>query len=239
MVSFRGLTSQSIPGACWGGNTNSQQFTQTGTPGLDFFSNFYPFGDQPLDAGSSLHLAGAGSSQTMMQLAPGAYYGTFFNTTNPLNSFLQPGNYTFDNGGGGGDVPGFSASVKVNPTITFAGTNAINTVDRSKDLTIQLTGGGTDDRVLAIVYAGQYNFASGGLPVVGIAACVQLAANKQITIPAAYLSALPATGSSPTSGQGLILLYSEQLPARTQPSNGLDAVYMMTLGYAAQPVQVF
>ena len=123
-------------------------------------------------------------------------------------------------------------------TITLAGTSAINAVDRTKDLLIPWTGGGTDDRVLAIVYAGTNSFTSTGQPVAGIAACVQLAANKQITIPAAYLSLLPATGSGPLTGQGVILLYSEQLPSRSQPSNGLDALYMMTLGYTAQPVQV-
>ena len=239
ITSYRGLINQSVPGACWGGNTNGQVYNQVGTPGLSFFADFYPFGNTPLDAGSNVHLSGSGNSQTMMPAGPGAYYGTFFNLQNPLSSYLQPGSYTFDDGSGGGGVPAFTATVNVNPPITFSGTSAITAIDRTKDLTINYTGGGTDDRVLAIIYAGTNSFNTDGSPVAGIAACTQLASNKQVTIPSAYLATLPATGSNPLQGQGLILLYSEQLPARSQPSSGgLDAVYMMTLGYTAQLVQV-
>ena len=237
---FHSVENQQLPGTCYAGSTNGQQqFAQIGSmPGLDFFAEFYPFGNTTLDAGALLNVtpgAGVGgSAQTLTQQAPGVYFGLLFNQKNPLTSFLQPGAYTLDNGNGGSDVPGFQATFNINPVIAWTNAASLTAIDRSKDLQITWQGGAIDDRVLVMVYSAAVD-ASFNV-VAGIAACSQLASVGQLTIPASYLSLLPAANAA--AGGGFIAFYSESVPSRFQPSAGVDAGYIVALGYSTAAVQV-
>ena len=135
---------------------------------------------------------------------------------------------------GGADVPGFQASFNINPVIAWSNGAGLTAIDRSKDLQITWQGGAVDDRVLVMVYSASLDSSSNY--AAGIAACSQLASLGKLTIPASYLSLLPA--SNMMAGGGFLAFYSESLPARFQPSAGLDAGYIMTLGYSAAAVQV-
>jgi hypothetical protein len=231
---YRGSLSQAIPGACYAVTTDQNQVVQVGgMPGLDFFDDFYPFGDVSLDAGPVLNLNGPGGAQTMQSVAPGLYSNIFFNFTNPLASYLAPGNYTLDNGGGGADVSGFRAELRIDPALTFANVGATGSVRRSEDLTVNWTGGGQNDRVMVVAMSGRV---SGQEVRFGIATCYEQASKGKLTFPASYLSQLPAANNTDGSSVAMLLLYSTSLSQRFQPSSGLDAGYVLGLTYSAKPV---
>ena len=230
---YRGRTSQAVPGACSIVTTDGFQSSSLGgMPGLDFFDDFYPFGDTSLDAGPMLNLTGPSGTQQMQSVAPGLYSNVFFNFTNPLQSYLAPGNYTLDNGGGGAQVAGFRAELRIDPPVAF--TNVPNSIPRSQDLVVNWTGGGANDRVLIVGMSGKLG--SGPLDVVfGITSCYEQASKGKLTIPSSMLSQMPAAGNDGTS-MALLFMYNTSMSQRFQPSSGLDAGYVMSLTYSGKPV---
>ena len=231
MRSFRSNWAQTIPGACYAASTDSQgNFSGQGQPGADFFDDFYPFGETPLDAGPAIDVSGPGGPQQMQLVDKGFYTGLFFNPFNPTVSYFAPGDYTLS--GSGGEVGSFSADVKIGEPVTWQQLNPMQEISRGEDLKLSFTGGSPGDRV----WVAAYSLEMDGLNFVraGIVSCYQLAEKGSITLPASMLAHLPAN-SQP--GTGLIFLYSMAAPKRFQPSgSGLDAGYVLSLSYSGAPV---
>lgn len=224
---FRSNWSQTIPGACYAANTDGDSNSfGAGMPGADFFDDFYPFGETPLDAGPMIDVRGPGGPQQMQKAADGIYTGFFFNMTNPTVSYFAPGDYTLSGNGPG--TGSFSAPVKIGAPVTFTGVPAMATVNRGQDYEIRWTGGAPGDRVWVAGYSVELNgftFARAGM-----VSCYALAQNGKLTIPSSALQFLPAS-SQP--GMGFLMLYSAAAPQRFQPTGGLDAGYVLSLSYSA------
>ena len=226
---FRSNWSQNIPGACYAANTDSEFSFGAGMPGADFFDDFYPFGETPLDAGPQIDVRGPGGPQQMQKVDAGYYSGLFLNFTNPTVSYFSPGDYTLSGNGPG--TGSFSANVKIGTPVTFTGVPAQANINRGQDYKINWTGGAPGDRVWIVGYSVETN----GFTFVraGLVSCYALAQNGSLTIPAAALQFLPAN-SMP--GMGFLMLYSAAAPQRFQPSGGgLDAGYVLSLSYSAAP----
>jgi uncharacterized protein (TIGR03437 family) len=232
MRSFRSNWAQTIPGACYAASTDSEgSFSGQGQPGADFFDDFYPFGETPLDAGAALDVRGPGGPQQMQLVDKGFYTGLFFNPLDPTTSYFAPGDYTLS--GSGGEVGSFSADVKIGAPVTWQQLNPLQDVSRGEDLKLTFTGGSPGDRVWVAAYSLEMNDNFSYVRA-GIVSCYQLAEKGSVTVPASMLAHLPAN-SQP--GTGLIFLYSMAAPKRFQPSgSGLDAGYVMSLSYSAAPV---
>ena len=228
---FRSNWSQNIPGACYAANTDSEMsFGGAGMPGADFFDDFYPFGETPLDAGGQIDVRGPGGPQQMQKAGDGLYFGMFLNMTNPVATFFTPGDYTLSGNGPG--TGSFNATVKIGSPVTFGALPATGAeINRGQDYRITWTGGAPGDRVWVVGYSVELNgfqFARAGM-----VSCYALAQNGSLTIPSAALQFLPAN-SMP--GMGFLMLYSSAQPQRFQPSGGgLDAGYLMSLSYSAAP----
>jgi uncharacterized protein (TIGR03437 family) len=226
---------QTPAGSCYGASYNSLGQVQvvTGTPDFGFFEDWLPVGD-PLDAGPKLNLHGSGGAQSLDRTDPGGYFGLLFNV-NPTSgslTYLTPGTYVFDNGSGGSDVGAFNTSVQIDAPIQWTNLSAAAAgVNRSNDFTLTWTGGGASDRVVVSATAYQIVDISKGSVLGGTVVCTADANAGRLTIPSAYLSLLPAAAND-TNSVGLLGLYTSSRSNRFQPNAGLDAAYIVTLGYS-------
>jgi hypothetical protein len=122
------------------------------------FDNFLPAprvlpfgGDAPyqfLDAGQALNIMGPAGARQLPKnpgqevrveyKVPGNVVGGGIPPLIPLTpEFLVPGSYTADNGSGGADVKGFSATLTIpSDHASWTGQDAIGTIDRSQGFTI-------------------------------------------------------------------------------------------------------
>jgi uncharacterized protein (TIGR03437 family) len=144
---FQPALQHSIPGACYAWNVNSngsssQTSNTNAFPGADFFNSIYPFGEEALDAGSTLTMSGPGGQQQMTAVTPGVYTWMYYDSMITGQAFLKPGTYTLDNGGGGRDVSAFRASLDIADPVTWTGLKDLTKASRSSDLT--LPGQGAD-----------------------------------------------------------------------------------------------
>jgi len=134
--------------------------------------------------------------------------------------YLAPGRYTVDNGSGGAVVKGFSSTLTIpsNPA-SWAGQDAIGTIDRSQGLTITWSGSG-----LVGILGNSAN------PAVGVGAqfvCVAGDAdNGSFTVPAWVMSTLPASGlgTDIPAPVGFLALATGNTPVRFQ-APGIDIGY--------------
>jgi hypothetical protein len=70
----------------------------------------------------------------------------------------------------------------------------------------------------------------------GTVICSEQASRRQITIPASYLSYLPASQTEQGVPYGSLLLYNSSVSNKFEASGGLDAGYVVSLGYWARPL---
>jgi uncharacterized protein (TIGR03437 family) len=182
----------------------------------DFTSSIFGGGGDPvnvygLDAGEALTLAGpngaiqlprqnngsAGSPDYRYRTQGSIVGGGIPNLTPVvLPDFLDPGDYTLDNGSGGAEVGQFSTMLTI-PDNTFVWTNedSFDAISLSNDLTV--TWDGADPNALVLV------FGSAADPNTGAGArfqCVAPADSGTLTIPQWVLSALPASGTDSSVG---------------------------------------
>src|SRR5579872_629837 len=124
--------------------------------------------------------------------------------------FYEPGTITVDNASGGPDVGSFQASISISPTpapLDWTNLNDISTmgIDRTAGLTITWAGG--DPQSEYLVLAGTVFLPGIGkqLQMASAFLCTTAPDAGQFTVPAAVLSALPAsTADDPTSGMILV-----------------------------------
>jgi hypothetical protein len=158
-----------------------------------------PIASVSLDAGPTLTVKGPSGTRTITGITVGAlppyYKGVTFGNSTPGN-FFDPGHYTVT-GPGGKDVGAFTGSIDV-PSTPFVWTN-IPTItaplDRSKDLTINWTGGIPNTQVTVVGGSGTSAFLCAASVSVG-----------QLTVPSYVLLNLPPTGSASTSVPGQLTL---------------------------------
>ena len=142
----------------------------------------------------------------------------FGNTT--AGNFYDPGHYTVTNGMGGKDVGAFMASTDV-PSAQFVWTNVPDVtapLDRSKDFTINWTGGVPGTQVVATGGSGTQAFL-----------CAASVSAGQLTIPSYVLLSLPPTG--PPTNYGVLNLSNRSVTLFTV--SGLDiASVSYSAGYS-------
>lgn len=206
----------------------------------DLFDNFGPDVGEPvwrqeIDAGAALNINGpAGARQIPRRTHSDGGFSYSSPDDAPLGGgfpplipatpeYLVPGSYTADNGSGSGDVGSFTASLTIpaNP-IVWSNHEGINTVSRSKDLTITWTGGTSGLVVIDGSSANPSTRAGAGY------FCVAPASAGTFTVPAWVLSALPASGpASDFAVPAGFLQVGMTLasPARFQ-ARGVDAGYI-------------
>ena len=173
-----------------------------------------------LDAGAALTVKGPSGTRTITDIKAAGldyYKGVTFGDTTPGN-FYDPGHYTVTNGTGGKDVGAFTGSIDV-PSTPFVWTNIPNILtplDRSKDLTINWTGGIPGTQVTAVGSSGTTAFL-----------CAADVSSGKLTIPSYVMMNLPPTGSTATSIPGQLTVGNRTVNLFTAP--GLDLAWV---GYA-------
>ena len=171
------------------------------------------------NAGPTLTVKGPGGTRTIIGIpvpgTSGLYYkGVNFGNATPGN-FFDPGHYTVTNATGGKDVGAFTGSIDV-PSTPFAWTNIPKVtapLDRSKDLTINWTGGIPNTQVTVV---------GGSSPSAFL--CAADVSAGQLTIPSYVLLNLPPTGSSPTSPPGQLTVGNRSVNLFT--ASGLDLAWV-------------
>jgi uncharacterized protein (TIGR03437 family) len=190
-----------------------------------------PIKPTPLDAGASLSITGPAGTKAIPSSSTGVYSATLGGveldqilTGTPGPPFLLPGSYTIS-GSGGSAVGSFSQQFTIPNDVTWTN-STISTIDRSKDLTITWTGGGSNDYV---VITGLGVTATGPLgPSTtspgNLFLCVVPAGEGTFTVPSIVLQALPTSAASaiPTS---FLLVGTELQPVKFNAS-GLDDGYV-------------
>lgn len=171
-----------------------------------------------LDAGPTLSVTGPNGTMQMKQAAKGVYSGSFGVTFNIISTipipptgkpFLDPGDYAVNDGTGGADVGPFTANLTLsNPQLKFTNIDSINSIDRSKGVTVQWTGGDPNGFV---TITGSSSSLSGTTPgsisLLGSFQCSAPVSAGQFTVPAFVTSSLPATGLPlATGGSGNIAI---------------------------------
>ena len=132
-----------------------------------------------LDAGSSLALSGQAGALTLTPSRLGQYQGLFGSA--PSGWDLAPGRYTMV-GGGGKDVPAFSASLNVGANVVWTNKAGISSIDPSQPLSVTWSGGASPGYVVVggYVESGRAGFV-----------CVEDSSKGSFTIPSFILSMLP------------------------------------------------
>ena len=220
----------------------------------DFFSSLFgggggdPVNFQGLDAGLALNISGPlGAKQLHRQDigSPGQPFYRYHVKQNIIGGgipgivpvapdYLDPGNYTVDNGSGGAQVGAFSAKLTI-PTagLTWTNQDTLNNIPRSQDLTVTWTGG-TAGNVMGVL-------GSAADPTTGAGAgfqCLTQADAGTFTVPAWVLSTLPASAIDPAVGApvGFLLLATTlPQPVRFQ-ATGIDIGFFNWAGLGGKNV---
>ena len=191
-----------------------------------------------LDAGADLNVNGPeGATQLPRQnqgsaaqpfyvykVTGGIIGGGIEGFTNVLPDYLDPGNYTVDDGSGGSQVGAFSAkfSIPSSPPV-WTNEDAFSDISRSKDLTVTWSGGAAGGLVGVS--------GSSANPTAGIGAtfqCLVPADAGTFTVPQWVLSALPA--SAVDSSVGIPIGFLSLVTPLPQPvrfsATGLDVGFL-------------
>jgi hypothetical protein len=188
-----------------------------------------------LDAGAALNINGPNGAKQLPQQNNGTpgqpdyvykvqgsiIAGGIPGLTPVTPGYLSPGNYTIDDGSGGTQVGAFSAKLTIpSSTVVWTNESAVSNISRSKDLTLNWSGGGAAGSIVAI-FGGAADPASGA--GAGFQCAVEADAGT-FTVPAWLLSALPASGQDPSTGVPVgFLALASTLPQPTRfEAKGVD-----------------
>lgn len=162
-----------------------------------------------------LSLSGPSGSRTLMPFTPSSYsgplgsYSTAHNLANKL--YLNPGNYTLS--GSGGSVGNFSVQITMPAAFTWTNRDQNATVNRSSPLTLTWSGAASQSIAIQGVNVDDPTDST------GLFYCIAPAGASSFTVPAAVLSALPATRANPLLSRGVIYLSDMPLANATSVSN--------------------
>src|SRR5205807_10065108 len=146
--------------------------------------------------------------------------------------FITAGQWTMT-GTGGADVGAFTATITVPTALTCTNCDSIGTIDRSKPLLIQWTGGGGSSDSVQI--GGISTVASIADPTKNVAvvfSCTARASDQQFTVPVSVLQQLPQVSSDPTAANvGALVLVNVLSNAATTFTAPLTAGGNLDLGF--------
>jgi uncharacterized protein (TIGR03437 family) len=177
-----------------------------------------------LDAGPVINVNGPNGAKQMAKNM-GFYSATLGQNSTPTipglpNSplYLDPGNYTVDNGSGGTDVGPFKLNITVPPLFTWTNQSSITSIDRTQPLQITWTGGDPNAQVQVLGSSSVDTTASVSF------ICYAKDSDLQLTVPPAILGLLPP--SATISGTAAGLLYVSTNNSVTGTASGLDYLYL-------------
>jgi hypothetical protein len=155
---------------------------------------------QRLDAGPSIKITGpAGAATLPLSSNVGEYHGPLGATGLTGSSFLNPGAYTAA-GTGGKDVGAFTGNLTVPALLNWSNQSSITgSIDRTKSLTINWTGGNASDYVAILGSS-----TSASTPQVTVTfVCTEKASAATFSVPSYVLGMLPVSGNVTQSGVSL------------------------------------
>jgi uncharacterized protein (TIGR03437 family) len=188
-----------------------------------------PITEQPLTAGSKLTITGPAGAQSLTEdpQNPGVYGGQIggFSLAGGagLPDFLNPGSFTINNGAG--EIIGaFQATLTVPQGITWTNQPSPGaTISRSQNLTVTWTGADPNSEFVVIKGVSANTTTNGG----ELFQCAASAGLGSFTVPAALLSAIPASGNSSSGPVGFLLVGKTQLRQVTSfAAPGMDIGYL-------------
>jgi uncharacterized protein (TIGR03437 family) len=155
-----------------------------------------------LDAGSVINVKGPNGAKPMNKGEDGGYNGTFgtsmtfppgllppgFTPPGSTPPFLDAGAYSAENGGGGADVKGFTASLTIPQPMTWDNQDTIAAVVQSKGVTVQWSGG--DPRSNILIF-GSSAAKVGDANLAGVFLCTAPISARQFTVPPIVTLSLP------------------------------------------------
>ncbi|MCW5966682.1 MAG: hypothetical protein KIT83_21770 [Bryobacterales bacterium] len=148
-----------------------------------------------LDAGPSISVSGPQGPRQLLQSQDeeGAYFANLNDPFDPGASYLQPGEYSLDNGAGGAQVGSFTIHQNVPSFLQWTNRESITVIPRSQPFTVTWNPGDSAAGTAAI-------FGTSSSVPTGIGSvlfCFADLAAGQFTIPAHVLSAMVASDSGP------------------------------------------
>ena len=179
------------PGTCVMGTADvSFVLTSTISPGLK----------QP-NAGSPLTLAGPNGKTASLPYDAIKGYSATLATSTPLSTaaFIEAGAWSMK-APGGTDIGSFTANITVPAPLDCTNCGAIATIDRTKPLTINWTGGGGSQDSVHI--GGTSMAPSTADPTQSIAvafSCAARASDGTLTVPVSILSQMPPSSNDPNA----------------------------------------
>lgn len=110
------------------------------------------FLNRGLDAGAVINVSGPNGPRQLPKdtEVSGDYFALLTDPMNPLDTYLGPGGYSFNNGAGGADVKAFSFSENVASFFSWTNKASVSSVQRNQGLTVTWTPGGNPNGVAAI-----------------------------------------------------------------------------------------
>jgi uncharacterized protein (TIGR03437 family) len=162
-----------------------------------------------LDAGDPINVKGPNGAKPLPKGKDGSYSAIFAQITNiPLPGglppiaqggppYLDPGTYTFDNGGGGADIGPFTFDLNAPVPISWDNIEQTATIDRTQGVTVKWSGG---DPNSVVGIGGVVNLIQGTVSISALFACTEKASAGQFTVPPFItlgMPAVPLTGAPP------------------------------------------
>jgi len=159
-----------------------------------------PIALKQLDAGSLINVSGPKGAKTLKKSANSiGLYSESFGTSGLSipgfpgmgdTSYLEAGNYTFNNGAGGADVRGFNANLTIAGALNWTNKATTTTVSRAQGLTVNWTG--ADPSGYVVVFGYSSIDASTNSTTVSFV-CTERGSAGTFTVPPQVLLALPPT----------------------------------------------
>jgi hypothetical protein len=194
-----------------------------------------PFRTLNLNAGPLMNVIGPLGTRTMRR-QDGVYSGEFGGGIPfpggpaPAPLFLNPDNFTINNGAGGPDVGAFSYVQRVPPPLNWTNRDQTESITRTNGLRVTWTGGDPGSFVEIFGYSVRENPDVGALFV-----CVAPVSAGQFTVPSSVLLQLPA---SQGDFSGLISVGTTSRITRFN-APGLDVGHSTASSASARTVIVF
>ncbi len=222
IIRSRGVSAAAPFGQCTVYFFTGQKFDPTFDPAI-------PVG---LDAGPFLTLKGPKGTKQLPREGPGYYQATLGGgmpgTPGAGPEYLDPGDYTVDNGAGGADVGPFSARLTISSPVVWDRGSVPDTISRGQDLPIRWSGGTPNEWVVITGLSIRTNPDAGAAFI-----CTERAIARSFTVPSWVLSALPASQQY----GGMLMVGSSPLMERNKfTARGLDVGYFTYQSLSVKPV---
>ncbi len=206
---------------------SSQKEGEEGPPSSDPSQSDPVHAQTSLDAGPAININGPNGQRQLMpvQGQKGIYNAPLGNNFpfplpgQPQGLYLDPGQYTIDNGQGGADVGPFNTSFDIVNPAQWTNRDAINNVPGGQPLRITWTGVPNGNVIISGASIDDPN------DVVGMFFCLADGAAGQFDVPAWVIDSLPASTIQENVPLGFLGLFTAMDPKRFD-ANGLDAGFV-------------